>query len=325
MMTASLDQLNVVICVPLPDQLRRHLESSFPSVHFVFSDVHDLPDGFEDADVLIPWGISSENLARMQRLKWVQTVSAGVDRMDFAQLKARGIPLTNSSGIHANNISEHILALMLAFARKLPYLVREQEQHRWSSEVGRVSSFELTGQTMLIVGLGKIGEQLAIRTRGMQMRVLATRRRVEIERLSAADEVFALSELPERIGEADHVAITLPLTHDTEGLFTAELIARMKPGAYLYNIGRGSIIDQDAMIAALQSGQLGGAGLDVTTPEPLPADSPLWDMPNVIITPHTSGSSPMLMERAVALWTDNLNRFFAGEPLKNVVDLDAGY
>ena len=324
-MSVSPDQLNVVICVPLPEALRQQLRSGFPSVRFVFSDVHDLPEGFEDADVLIPWGISSENLARMQRLKWVQTVSAGVDRIDFAQLKARGIPLTNSSGIHANNISEHILALMLAFARKLPLLVREQEQHRWSSEVGRISSFELTGQTMLVVGLGKIGEQLAIRTKGMQMRVLGTRRRVEIERASAADEVFALSELTERISEADHVAITLPLTHDTEGMFTAELIGRMKPGAYLYNIGRGSIIDQDALIAALQTGRLGGAGLDVTTPEPLPGDSPLWDLPNVIITPHTSGSSPKLMERAVALWIDNLNRFLAGDPLRNVVDLDAGY
>ena len=324
-MSVSPDQLNVVICVPLPEALRQQLRSGFPSVRFVFSDVHDLPEGFEDADVLILWGISSENLARMQRLKWVQTVSAGVDRIDFAQLKARGIPLTNSSGIHANNISEHILALMLAFARKLPLLVREQEQHRWSSEVGRISSFELTGQTMLVVGLGKIGEQLAIRTKGMQMRVLGTRRRVEIERASAADEVFALSELTERISEADHVAITLPLTHDTEGMFTAELIGRMKPGAYLYNIGRGSIIDQDALIAALQTGRLGGAGLDVTTPEPLPGDSPLWDLPNVIITPHTSGSSPKLMERAVALWIDNLNRFLAGDPLRNVVDLDAGY
>jgi len=261
----------------------------------------------------------------MQRLRWVQTVSAGVDRMDFEELRRRGIPLTNSSGIHANNIAEHIMSLMLAFARKLPYLVREQEQHRWSSEVGRISSFEITGQTLLVLGLGKIGEQLAVRGKGMQMRVIATRRRIEIDRESVADEVFPLSALAERIGEADHVAITLPLTRDTEGLFSAALIEKMKPGAYLYNIGRGSIIDQDALIAALQSRRLGGAGLDVTTPEPLPADSPLWDLDNVIITPHTSGSSPKLMERAVALWSDNLRRFLDGKPLRNVVDLDAGY
>ena len=159
----------------------------------------------------------------------------------------------------------------------------------------------------------------------MRLLVLSVHDDPEIVRESVADEVIALSELPERIGEADHVAITLPLTRDTEGLFSAVLIEKMKPGAYLYNIGRGSIIDQDALIAALQSRRLGGAGLDVTTPEPLPADSPLWDLDNVILTPHTSGSSPKLMERAVALWTDNLRRFLDGEPLRNVVDLDAGY
>ncbi len=324
-MSAGSDQFTVVICVPLVEALRQQLKSQFPDVHFLFSDRHDLPEGFETADVVIPWGVSTQQLASMPRLRWVQTVSAGVDRMDFEELRRRGIPLTNSSGIHANNIAEHIMSLMLAFARKLPFLVREQEQHRWSSEVGRISSFEITGQTLLVLGLGKIGEQLAVRGKGMQMRVLATRRRIEIDRVSVADEVFALSELAGRIGEADHVAITLPLTRDTEGLFSAALIEKMKPGAYLYNIGRGTIIDQDAMIRALQSGHLGGAGLDVTTPEPLPADSPLWDLDNVIITPHTSGSSPKLMERAVALWTDNLQRFLAGEPLRNVVDLDAGY
>jgi phosphoglycerate dehydrogenase-like enzyme len=324
-MSARSDQFTVVVCVPLVEALRQQLQTQFPDVRFLFSDQHDLPDGFEVADVVIPWGVSTQQLASMQRLRWVQTVSAGVDRMDFEELRRRGIPLTNSSGIHANNIAEHIMSLMLAFARKLPYLVREQEQHRWSSEVGRISSFEITGQTLLVLGLGKIGEQLAVRGKGMQMRVIATRRRIEIDRESVADEVFPLSALAERIGEADHVAITLPLTRDTEGLFSAALIEKMKPGAYLYNIGRGSIIDQDALIKALQSGRLGGAGLDVTTPEPLPADSPLWDLDNVIITPHTSGSSPKLMERAVALWIDNLKRFLAGEPLRNVVDLDAGY
>jgi phosphoglycerate dehydrogenase-like enzyme len=324
-MSSGSDQFTVVICVPLVEALRQQLETQFPNVRFLFSDQHDLPAGFEVADVVIPWGVSPQQLASMPRLKWVQTVSAGVDRMDFEELRRRGIPLTNSSGIHANNIAEHIMSLMLAFARKLPYLVREQEQHRWSSEVGRVSSFELTDQTLLVLGLGKIGEQLAVRAKGMQMRVLATRRRIEIERESVSDEVFPLSALPERISEADHIAITLPLTRDTDGLFSAALIEKMKPGAYLYNIGRGSIVDQDALVTALQSGRLGGAGLDVTTPEPLPADSPLWDLDNVIITPHTSGSSPKLMERAVALWTDNLKRFLAGEPLRNVVDLDAGY
>jgi phosphoglycerate dehydrogenase-like enzyme len=173
--------------------------------------------------------------------------------------------------------------------------------------------------------LGKIGEALAKRAKGLEMNVIATRRRLDIQRPSAADEVIPLSELKTRIGEADHVAICLPLTKNTEGMFDAGMLAAMKDGAYIYNIGRGSIIDQDALVHELSSGRLGGAGLDVTTPEPLPAESPLWNLPNVIITPHTSGSSPKLMERAVPLWVENLRRFTNGDELLNQVDVEAGY
>jgi len=214
---------------------------------------------------------------------------------------------------------------MFAFARRLPHFHTMQQQHKYDFANGRYGLFEATGQTMLVVGLGKIGEALAVRAKGLGMHVLATRRRLGIERSSAADEVFPLSELRNRIGEADHVAITLPLTPDTEGMFDRDLLQAMKPGAYIYNIGRGPIIDQDVLIELLNSGHIAGAGLDVTTPEPLPDDSPLWDMPNVILTPHTSGYSPKLWDRGMDLWIENLRRFTSGEELLNIVDVDAGY
>lgn len=317
--------MTVVIGAVLPEHLQRQFTDTFPEHTFVFCESSRVPEHLPEADALIAWGFTPQDIESAQKLKWVQSISAGVDRIDGIALRKRGIPLTNSSGIHANNIAEHILALMLSFSRRLPALHDLQREHRWHSDTGRAGIFEITGQTLLVVGLGKIGEALAKRAKGLEMNVIATRRRLDIQRPSAADEVIPFSELKSRVGEADHVAICLPLTRNTEGMFDAEMLAAMKDGAYIYNIGRGSIIDQDALIGELGSGRLGGAGLDVTTPEPLPADSPLWALPNVIITPHTSGSSPKLMERAVPLWVENVRRFLNGDDLLNQVDVDAGY
>lgn len=321
----SSESLNVVVGSLLPPELQERFTTAFPHATFAFVDQPEVKNYLDNADVVIAWGLTTDQLASASKLKWVQTISAGVDRIDGKILRDRGIPLTNSSGIHAPNIAEHIVSLMLAFARRLPFLFQRQQEHVFDSDEGRQDTFEVTGQTMLVVGLGKIGEALAMRAKGLDMKVLATRRRLGIERNSAADEVFPLSDLKSRIGEADHVAITLPLTNDTRGMFDAEILRAMKPGAYLYNIGRGPIIDQDTLIELLKSGHIGGAGLDVTTPEPLPANSELWDLPNVIITPHSSGSSPKLFERAVTLWIENLHRFVDGRELLNQVDVEAGY
>jgi phosphoglycerate dehydrogenase-like enzyme len=321
----SSESLNVVVGSLLTPELQQRFTAAFPQVAITFCEMQDVPKHLENADYVIAWSMRNGEIEDAKRLKWVQTISAGVDRIDLKLLRERGILVTNSSGVHAPNISEHIVALMLAFARRLPTHFANQQRHAFSSDEGRRGGFELTDQTLLVVGLGKIGEALAVRGKGLQMRVLATRRRLSIERESAADELFPLSELKERIAEADHVAITLPLTAETKNLFDREMLEAMKPGSYIYNIGRGPIIDQDAMINLLKSGHLGGAGLDVTTPEPLPAESELWDLPNVIITPHTSGYSPKLNERAVTLWMDNLQRMLDGRELLNIVDADAGY
>lgn len=278
------------------------------------------------ADALLGvWGVTPELLAAAPRLRWIQTSGAGVDRFLIPELLVRDLLLTNLSGVHAPNIAEHLLALMLAFARGLRPLLRDQEAGIWHEYgEGPPPTFELEGQTLLVVGMGDIGEALARRARGLDMRVHATRRNPAlappyVERLAPP------SGLDELLPEADHVAICLPLTPETRGLFDARRFALAKRGAYIYNVGRGDLIDQDALVVALRSGHLGGAGLDVTSPEPLPPDSPLWSLPNVLITAHTSGRSPRYWDRGIEIVAENVRRFVAGEPLRNLVDQRLGY
>lgn len=322
--------LTILAGVVLPDPLMERLRAAFPQHTFRFETPDTVMDHLPDADVLLAWGLPRERAESAARLKWIQTVSAGVDRVDFTVLRERGIVLTNSSGIHAVNIAEHILSLMFAFARRLPDHFDSQRQGLWNQPArGTVNAsppaFELAGQTLFVVGMGHIGEALARRAQGLDMNVVGVVRRPDKERLAHLDRVILQAELPSTIGEADHVAICMPLTNATRGMFDVPMLDAMKPGAFLYNIGRGAIVDQTALYERLLDGRLGGAGLDVTSPEPLPAGDPLWKLGNVIITPHTSGTSPKLWSRGVDLWIDNIQRFTNGEPLRNVVDLDAGY
>jgi phosphoglycerate dehydrogenase-like enzyme len=264
-----------------------------------------------------------ELLDHAPKLRWIQTAGAGVDRLLTPRLRDSGIVLTNSSGVHAVAIAEHVLGLMLAFARQLPLLLQSQAASRWAQRPLR-GTFELQGQTLAVLGLGAIGAALAQKASAFGLRVLAVRRRPGppppgVERVVGFDGLDAV------LREADHVAICLPLTDATRGLFDAPRLARLKPGAHLYNIGRGAIVDSHALLRALEGGRLAGAGLDVTDPEPLPTASRLWRHPRVIITSHTSGSAPHNAARVVDILIDNLGRAQRGEPLRNVVDLDAGY
>jgi phosphoglycerate dehydrogenase-like enzyme len=213
---------------------------------------------------------------------------------------------------------------MLAFARQLPALVRAQQQARWQPPPP-ARLFELSGQTLAIVGLGAIGSALASRAAALGMRVVGVRRSAGSTAPPGVERLYAFDGLDLALAEADHVAIALPLTPQTRGLFDAARLGRMKPGAHLYNVGRGATVDADALLAALRSGRLAGAGLDVTEPEPLPSESPLWREPNVIVTAHSSGLTPRSFERYARLLLDNLGRWVRGEALLNVVDKRLGY
>jgi phosphoglycerate dehydrogenase-like enzyme len=256
-------------------------------------------------------------------LRWVQAGTAGVERLIHAGLPGRGITITNATGAHGDPISELILGHMLAFATGLPALLRAQQQAQPVASQIIQTKFELAGQTLCVVGLGDIGGTLARKGHALGMRVIGVRQ--SNRQAPGVEHVYPVRELTTALGQADHVALCLPLTPATTRLLGEAELRAMRPTAYVYNVGRGGSIDADALIRALREGWIAGAGLDVTDPEPLPAASPLWQMPNVILSQHTSGSSPHNANRITAIFAENLERFLAGRPLHNVVDPARGY
>ena len=273
-----------------------------------------------DAHLLTP-----EFLAAAHQLRWVQSHSAGVDRyLGLADLMQRDeIVLTNMKGVHGPVIAEHVMAMLLSLCRALPDFQRAQDQGRWDRRAGSGQRV-LAGSTLLVVGLGGIGTEVARRAHGFDMHVLATARSPRPAPEFVA-ELGTGEDLSRFLAEADFVVICLPLTDETRGLFDAARLAELKHDAILVNIGRGPIVDTEALVDALERGALGGACLDVTDPEPLPAGHPLWARGDVIITPHTAATGELTGRRREQLFHENVRRFGAGEPLLNVVDKSAGY
>lgn len=275
------------------------------------------------ADVVIG-GCNPANFPAAPDLRWYQAMSVGVENcVAVPGLADRGVLLTNMQRTSAPPIAEHAIAMMMALARGLPTYGRHQQAGEWKRGAFGEAR-ELGGKTMLVVGLGGIGTEVARRADGLGMRVVATRNSGRlgpdfVARVGLPQDLLAFA------AEADVVVNAAPLTPATTNLFDAEFFAAMKPGGYFINIARGRSVVQDDLVAALRSGQLGGAGLDVTEPEPLPAGHPLWTMQNVIITPHVAGNSDREDERFWLLINENLRRYVAGEAVLNVVDIQRGY
>lgn len=245
-------------------------------------------------------------------LRWLHSMSAGVDSPVFAMFTDRGVRLTTSSGASAPPIAGTVMLYLLALSRGLPRWMRAQAAHEWSPAPYR----ELDGQRLVVVGYGPIGQEVVRLAEAFRMDPVIVRR------AARGDEpcpVRPLSELTDAVRDADAIVLALPLADGTEGIVSAEVIAAMKPTAMFVNVGRGQLVDQPALTAALADGRLGGAGLDVFDPEPLPADDPLWDLPNVIVSPHDSGSSDGTARRANGIFLDNLDRFVRNEALRNEV------
>jgi phosphoglycerate dehydrogenase-like enzyme len=274
------------------------------------------------AEVIIGWPrLPQAALDAAVSLRWLQTASAGIDRADPEVFKH--ITMTNASGVAAVAMAEYVIGMILMFAKGFPHLMRRQQAREWDRTFeGR----EVWGSTCGIVGMGAIGGETARRAKALGMRVLATRRSVS-ERTpdELADELLPSSDLPYLLGESDYVVVAAPLTPETRHLIGADELRQMKRTAVLINVGRGPIIDEEALIAALRDGTIAGAGLDVTYKEPLPEESPLWGMDNVVITPHISADTPIYADRTADIVCDNLRRYLAGEPLRNIVDLVRGY
>jgi phosphoglycerate dehydrogenase-like enzyme len=254
-----------------------------------------------------------------EQLKLVTTIYAGTDAFPLAKMKARGTRLTNGVGINTNAVAEYAVMGMLALAKDFPSVVRAQERAEWLLDApGKV---ELQDTSALIIGYGAIGRRIGDILRGFGVRVTGVRRSA-----SGEPDMLGPDDWRPRLGAFDWVIVAAPATTETAHLIGAAELAAMKPSAFLVNIARGSLVDQQALATALKAKQIAGAHLDVTDPEPLPADHPLWHIPNALITMHLSGRAQTRMfQRAAALFLDNLTRYRVGEPLVNEVDLELGY
>ena len=281
-----------------------------------------------ETEVLLTNPIVPDDIVeRAPALKWLQLTSAGVDRLLDAPVVQSNVTVTTASGIHAVPISEYVIGAMLALAKGLPRALRSQQERIWRP----YWPDELEEKTVGVLGMGAIGARVVELAKALGMRVLAMRRSVERRTTGAqagfpaADEMLPPSELRHLLEESDYVVVALPLTNESRGLIGEPQLRAMKPSAIIVNIGRGAIIDEQALVQALKEGRIAGAALDVFQQEPLSGESELWGLENVIVTPHISGGTPRYMERAVALFCDNLRRYLADEPLRNVVDPARGY
>lgn len=276
----------------------------------------------DETEIIVTTGKASKALIlAAPKLRWIQSLSAGVDGFPFSLLAERGIALTNARGIHQIQMSEFALALMLQWARRFPEFYRNQANRLWEKKVW-VS--ELAGCTLGILGAGSIGQAIAAKAKAFDMRVIGYNRSGQAS--PGFDQIHAgRGGLEHVLRESDYLVVLVPHTAETHHMLAEREFRLMKPGAFFINLARGSVVNEKDLIAALKEGVIAGAALDVFETEPLPADSPLWGMENVIITPHVAGLSPQYMQRASAIFYENIRRFRNGEPLMNAIDLAAGY
>jgi phosphoglycerate dehydrogenase-like enzyme len=288
---------------------------------------NEMPAELPDTNIFVGAILHPEQFRQAPKLKWIHSTSAGIGQLTYPEIRASEVIVTNASGVFSIPMAEHTIGLLLALARNLPDTVRQQDQKIWSQQQlwdKPQHLTELNGATLLIVGFGSIGKEIAKRARALDMTVIGVTRSGQGD-LTYAERIVSVKKLDEVLPQADYVVVATPETGDTRHLFDAQRFAKMKRGARLVNLGRGSALDDAALVRVLESGGLGGAALDVTDVEPLPVDSPLWTAPNLLITPHTSAISSRLWQRETDLIVQLLERWFDGRELFNLVDLSKGY
>ncbi|MEH2378354.1 MAG: D-2-hydroxyacid dehydrogenase [Nostoc sp.] len=315
----------------LPTDVATELEAHLPDdIVVVRVDSEGNFDGdAKDAEVYFSWFFLKPTtlhrvLESAPQLRWHHAPNAGVNHIltpiFTPKYIERNLILTNGAGVHAIPIAEFVIAYMLFHAKQLSKLHQQQTQHHWQKGL---PIQELLDKTLLIIGAGGIGQEIASRAKAFGMRIFGSRRHPQPQ--PNFDKVVGADEWKALLGEADYVVIATPLTWETKGMIDAEVLHLMRPSAYLINIARGAIVDEFALVKALEDGEIAGAALDTVFTEPLPAESPLWSLPNVFITPHCSGNSPRVKERSLALFLDNFTRYRQDKPLRNIVDQTVGY
>lgn len=313
----------ILVTIPVEQKHKDYLEAQAPGCTFLYKKPSEVTEELlSDVQILIG-NLPPEKVSHAEKLEWMQLNSAGADNYVKPGILPEGAKLTNATGAYGLAISEHMLAMLLMLMKRLHQYHRNQMESLWRDE-GRVTS--IYGSTTLILGFGDIGQEFGKRMHSLGSRVIGIRRN-KSEKPDFADGVYTMEELKQVLPQADIIAMSLPNTPQTRHIINRETLALVKPGSILLNVGRGSSIDQEALYEALETGALGGAAVDVTDPEPLPKDSPLWKAPNMIITPHISGQYHLqeTFQRIVRIAGSNLNHFIKGEPMINSVDFSTGY
>jgi len=311
-----------------PEWFAERLRGDFHELNVVhLPDYKRLEAEIVDADILVAWTIRPEQIICAKRLRWIHSPAAAVHTLVIPEVVNSNIQITNAREVHGPVVAEHVIALIFALAKKIPGSVALQHEHVWGQqilwdEVPRVR--EVASATLGLIGLGAIGRPLVRSAKALGMRVVAVREHPE-KGSDGADVVLGPAQINEAFGQADYVVLAAPLTDSTKAIANAQRLALMKPTACLINVGRGAVVDEGALAAALREKKIGGAALDVFPKEPLAADSPLWDLPNLLITPHTAALTEKLWERHFAQFSENLRRYLAGQPLLATVDKRKGY
>ena len=307
----------IVNLLPVREEEKKEFEAIAPDSVFVYAGRRTVTrEQLAQATIILGWPRAAE-LQYAGRLKWLQTMWAGTDEYEGEGILPPGAMMSSSSGSNSQSVAEHMLACLLSLCRKLPTYRDSQRQHRWLDE-GDVKT--ISGGTVLVAGAGHVGSDFAARCRALGAHTVGLKRTARGP-VEGFDEVHPMEMLDELLPQADVVALVLPHSPQTAGLMDERRLERMKEDAILISAGRGSVLDQDALVRVMKRGRLWGAALDVTVPEPLPADSPLWDIPNLLLTPHVAGGMRMEITRrnCIRLAQDNLRRYLAGEPLVNRV------
>lgn len=315
--------MKIVVAIPVTEENKQAFEAAAPAAEIVYLTSEEVTEELLQTVDAVIGNVPPKLFHQYENIKWVQLSNAGTDGYTTPGVLAPGTILCNASGAYGLNISEHMIGQLLMRIKRLDQYYGAQKEKQWT-DFGTVSS--IYGSTTLVVGLGDIGGEFARKMHALGSRVIGIRRNVG-ERPEYLEALYTLDQLDELLPQADFVACSLPGTNATYHLFDANRLTKMKQGAVLLNVGRGSAVDSYALNDALRSGHLGGACLDVVEPEPLPQDHPLWDAPNLLLTPHVSGyyHLPETRERIVRIAVSNLKAFVAGERVKNQVDFTTGY
>lgn len=313
----------------LPQWFLERLNKEFPNLTTTYLTTYDrLDEELRDTEIVIAWSLRPEQLQTAKHLRWIHSPAAAVHQLMFPELVNSDVILTNARDVHGRVVAEHVVAFLFALAKKIPDAVRFQQKHIWGQEALWNSTprpRELAGATLGLIGLGSIGREIASRASALGMRVIAVRDNLGKGSPPGVEQVFPTSQLDHLLQQSDYVVVAVPITPSTVGLINAQRLKQMKPEACLINVGRGPLVDESALAHALRTHQIGGAALDVFEEEPLPGDSPLWDLENLLITPHTAGLTDKLWDRHYELFSENLRRYLAHQPLLGLVDKTRGY